>query len=65
MPSGSRTSGQIPAWVKAAIDERTTAAGITEGRIFRAVRKRGKVWGQDLTLSLQNRICWGLLPGRW
>jgi site-specific recombinase XerD len=39
----------VPAWVKAAIDAWTAAAGITEGKIFRAVRKGGKVWGQDLT----------------
>jgi site-specific recombinase XerD len=39
----------VPAWVKAAIDAWTTSAGITEGKIFRAVRKGGKVWGEDLT----------------
>jgi site-specific recombinase XerD len=39
----------VPAWVKAAIDAWTTAAAITEGKIFRAVRKGGKIWGQDLT----------------
>jgi hypothetical protein len=26
-----------------------TTAGITEGKIFRAVRKGGNVWGEDLT----------------
>jgi integrase len=39
----------IPAWVKAAIDAWTSAAGIREGKVFRAVRKGGKVWGEDLT----------------
>ena len=39
----------VPAWVKAAIDAWTSVAGITEGKIFRAVRKGGKIWGQDLT----------------
>ena len=39
----------VPAWVKAAIDAWTAAAGISEGKIFRAVRKGGKIWGQDLT----------------
>jgi integrase len=39
----------VPAWVKAAVDAWTTAAGITGGKIFRAVRKGGKVWGEDLT----------------
>jgi integrase len=34
----------VPAWVKAAIDAWTNAAGITKAKIFRAVRKGGKVW---------------------
>jgi integrase len=34
---------------KQAIDAWTAAAGITQGKIFRAVRKGGKVWGEDLT----------------
>jgi hypothetical protein len=33
----------VPAWVKAAIDAWTIAAGITEGKIFHAVRRGGKV----------------------
>jgi hypothetical protein len=40
----------VPAWVKAAIDAWTIAAGITEGKIFRAVHKGGKVWAR---ISLQ------------
>src|SRR5260370_42657701 len=39
----------VPAWVKAPIDAWISAAGITQGKIFRAVRKGGKVWGEDLT----------------
>jgi site-specific recombinase XerC len=35
----------IPSWVKKAIDEWILSAGITEGRIFRAVGRTGKVWG--------------------
>ena len=31
----------IPWWVKSAIDAWTTAAGITEGRVFRAINKAG------------------------
>jgi integrase len=45
-----------PAWVKAAIDAWTTAAGIREGKIFRAVRKGGKIWGVDLTPGAVLRI---------
>ena len=36
----------IPEWVKAALDQWTLAAGVTEGRIFRAVARTGKVWGK-------------------
>ncbi len=36
----------IPEWVKAALDQWTRAAGVTEGRIFRAVARAGKVWGK-------------------
>jgi site-specific recombinase XerC len=46
----------VPAWVKAAIDAWTIAAGITEGKIFRAVHKGGKVWGQDLTPGAVQQI---------
>ena len=35
----------MPAWVKDAIDAWTTAAGITEGTVFRAISKVGHVWG--------------------
>jgi integrase len=36
----------IPQWVKAALDQWTAAARVTEGRIFRAVVRTGKVWGK-------------------
>src|SRR5262250_129976 len=32
----------IPGWVKAALDQWTRAAEVTEGRVFRAVGKTGK-----------------------
>jgi site-specific recombinase XerC len=35
----------IPAWVKAALDQWTCAANVTEGKIFRAVARMGKVGG--------------------
>ena len=39
----------IPSWVKVAIDVWTTHAGITEGRVFRAINKAGNVWGDGMT----------------
>jgi site-specific recombinase XerC len=36
----------VPASVKATIDACPIAAGITEGKIFRTVRKGGKVWAR-------------------
>ena len=39
----------IPSWVKAALDAWTTSAGITAGRVFRAINKVGKVWGDGMT----------------
>jgi integrase len=35
----------IPHWAKQALDEWISAAGVTGGKIFRAVGKTGKVWG--------------------
>ena len=42
----------IPNWVKQALDRWIMAAGITEGRIFRAVTKSGKVWGQGISQNV-------------
>jgi len=42
----------IPEWAKAALDAWTTAAGITEGRIFRAVARSGKVWGTGISQNV-------------
>ena len=41
----------IPVWVKAALDDWGEAAGITKGRIFRAVA-RGKVWGDGISQNV-------------
>ncbi|MGB0014597.1 MAG: tyrosine-type recombinase/integrase [Candidatus Sulfotelmatobacter sp.] len=41
----------IPAWVKAALDQCTAAARITEGRIFRAVARR-KIWGDGISQNV-------------
>lgn len=43
---------RIPGWVKATIDAWTTAAGITEGTVFRAITKHGRVWGDGLTAKV-------------
>jgi site-specific recombinase XerD len=42
----------IPQWVKAALDQWTAAAGVREGRIFRAVARAGKVWGKGISQNV-------------
>jgi integrase len=42
----------IPQWVKQALDLWISAAGITGGRIFRAVSKRGNVWGTGISQNV-------------
>jgi site-specific recombinase XerD len=42
----------IPLWVKAALDQWTAAAGVREGRIFRAVARTGKVWGKGISQNV-------------
>jgi integrase len=39
----------IPVWVKGALNEWTTASGITEGCIFRSINKAGRIWGTGMT----------------
>jgi integrase len=39
----------VPPWVKTAIDGWTGASEIREGRLFRAIRKNGKLWGSGVT----------------
>ncbi len=39
----------IPNWVKVAIDEWGQESGLTGGRVFRAVNKGGRVWGDGIT----------------
>jgi site-specific recombinase XerD len=39
----------VPDWVKGAIEYWSTAAHVTEGRIFRCVSKTGSVWGHGIT----------------
>ena len=42
----------IPNWVKAALDQWTQAAGVCEGKIFRAVARLGKVWGHGISQNV-------------
>jgi site-specific recombinase XerD len=42
----------IPHWVKAALDNWTRAANVTEGRVFRAVAWKGKVWGRGISQNV-------------
>ena len=42
----------IPQWVKQALDEWIALAGITRGRIFRAVARSGKVWGSGISENI-------------
>jgi integrase len=39
----------IPIWVKDAINQWMSASGITEGCLFRAINKAGKIWGTGMT----------------
>ena len=39
----------IPHWAKQALDVWISAAGITKGRIFRAVARGGKIWGTGIS----------------
>ena len=42
----------MPHWVKARLDAWTTAAGLTQGRAFRAINKAGRVWGAGMTAKV-------------
>ena len=39
----------VPAWVKAAIDDWTSEAGISTGRLLRSVDRHGRITGQSLS----------------
>src|ERR1700682_183459 len=43
---------QSSEWVKAALDQGTVGASVTEGRIFRAVARAGKVWGKGISQNV-------------
>ena len=42
-------NGPVPNWVKSSVDTWTAAAGISSGRVFRCVSKRGSVWGTGIS----------------
>ncbi len=42
----------IPQWAKAALDRWIAAAGLTEGRIFRAVARTEKLWGEGISQNV-------------
>lgn len=41
----------IPDWVRTQLDSWITAAGIVDGRIFRRVSRRGRTWGEGITVK--------------
>ena len=57
--AGHMRTVPIPAWVKAAIDEWKSASGITEGRIFRSINKKGRIWGNGVTA----KVLWEVVRG--
>ena len=46
--AGHARTVPIPTWLKAAVDAWTAAAAITEGSVFRAINKAGRVWGDGI-----------------
>ena len=49
----------VPTWVKVAIDAWTSAAGITDGFVFRPVNRAGQVQA----VGLSEKVVWQLLQG--
>jgi len=51
----------IPRWAKEKLDRWTSAATISTGRVFRAIRKNGTVWGDRINVNVVwhvvNRYC--------
>ena len=47
----------VPDWVKAAVDVWLKSAGITQGRMFRCVSRKGSVWGESIT----EKVIWHLV----
>jgi site-specific recombinase XerD len=49
----------VPSWVKTWMDEWMAAAGLTDGCVFRAINKGGRVYGDGLTAN----IVWSIVRG--
>jgi integrase len=65
-PTGLLTRGHvrtipIPRWAKEKLDRWTSAATISTGRVFRAIRKNGTVWDDRINVNVVwhvvNRYC--------
>ena len=54
-----RRTVPVPGWVKVWLDEWTTEAGVTEGCVFRAINKGGRVYGDGLTAN----VIWSIVQG--
>ena len=50
----------MPRWVKEALDIWTSAAGVTTGRIFRAVSRAGRTWGA----GINENVVWHVVRKR-
>ncbi len=44
----------VPSWVKSSVDRWASASGLSTGRIFRAIDRFGRVWGDGLT----DKVIW-------
>ena len=42
----------VPVWAKATLDDWMTSAGITDRKIFRAVARTGKIWGDGISQNV-------------
>lgn len=55
----------IPTWVKAAVDAWTAPASITDGPVFLAINKAGRVWGVGVSpkvlWDVARAVHWGLI----
>ena len=49
----------VPNWVKSKVDAWTAAAAITDGRVFRAIHKAGRVWGDGMS----PKVLWDVVRG--
>lgn len=44
----------VPSWVKDSIDRWSAAAAVSSGRVFRAIDRLGRVWGDGFT----DKVIW-------